>query len=126
MQKLIYNIQVRHFKKDEELFHTDDKGDCFYILLTGAVDLYLPNPALKPYESEYNQIKMRFVIESQKLEDLLQNHSNATDSIDMQTKEVKFLENEMKKKDEEMDNLGRETKQMTFHPGSAFGERGLQ
>lgn len=45
--KLVYSIDLVKFKKDEVLFKRGDRGDYFYILLTGQVDVFLPNPEVK-------------------------------------------------------------------------------
>lgn len=48
---------MRSFKKDEVLFKFGDDGDYFYIILSGQIDLYLPNPLVKKLNQEINSIE---------------------------------------------------------------------
>ena len=39
------SMEYEYFGKDEVIFHYGDKGDKFYIILSGSVDVYLPKTA---------------------------------------------------------------------------------
>ena len=47
LSKIIMQFQIKTFLKDDVLFSYGEEGDYFYIVLSGLVDLYLPNPESK-------------------------------------------------------------------------------
>ncbi len=41
------HFQIKTFQANDVLFNFGEEGDYFYIIISGLVDLYLPNPNSK-------------------------------------------------------------------------------
>ena len=50
--RLIYCISLSFYSPGSILCKAGEQGDCFFIILSGGVDLYLPNPVVKIHKVE--------------------------------------------------------------------------
>lgn len=50
--RLIYSISLFYYPDGAVLFRAGDIGDCFFIVLTGGIDVYMPNQELRPVKLE--------------------------------------------------------------------------
>jgi CRP-like cAMP-binding protein len=46
-----------YFSQGATVFKKGEKGDYFFIVVYGQIDLFLPNPQIKPIYKEIEQIK---------------------------------------------------------------------
>jgi CRP-like cAMP-binding protein len=52
LSKILMQLQVKTFKTNQVIFNYGEEGDFFYIIISGLIDLYLPNPAFKKMAQE--------------------------------------------------------------------------
>ena len=52
LMKVILQIELKVFAKDQVLFRTGDEPDNFYIVVHGEINLHLPNPAYRKIQNE--------------------------------------------------------------------------
>ena len=57
LQKIIVHFKIENYQKGDRIFKHGDDGDYFYIVMSGQVDLYLPNPDVKKLKLEIQTVE---------------------------------------------------------------------
>lgn len=122
MLKLVNSMTVREFAPGETLFDYGDVSDCLYIVLAGTVDLHLPNPELKPYHLQLNDLQFERTSLNIKIADLRQMPDLVPEAVTNQLDLLEKVEHSIEKLNRKMDELGRLTYTMSYSSGDSFGE----
>jgi CRP-like cAMP-binding protein len=52
LRDLLPLFRVEKFKKDEDIVRYGEKGDKFFIILSGEIDILIPNPLVEEWRTK--------------------------------------------------------------------------
>ena len=129
MVRMLYAIEPKFVAASSILFEIGDRSDCFYIMLSGKCDLYLPNPEIgamrnkrKSIESEIDVVNKNIsIIEAERV----QNPTFLQDEYDKLRAKRQQLAEEAGKVTEAMGDLDEMIPRLTYTRRQSFGELSL-